>query len=210
MVVWPEPAHAWQRAFELGWEAFRAGSNPVGAVVVAPSGEIVAVGRSRAFEDTAPSGQLAGTYLAHAEVNALLQLPRGEYWDHTLYTTLEPCLLCPAALTHTHVGAVRYAASDTLWAGIDRLPELNEHVRKRWPVREHAETGVLEQWASLLSVVVATEHGRSHTAGASPHVLSIGRALAASGELRRLRAMPVSDAIALMMDRLAAPEQPPR
>src|SRR5919112_4197214 len=85
---------------------------PSRAVVVDPGGDLVTQGRSRSNEPTGPSGQLAGTSLAHAEVNALAGLAPGDYWSHVLYTTLEPCLLCTAALTHAHVGAVRYAASD--------------------------------------------------------------------------------------------------
>jgi tRNA(Arg) A34 adenosine deaminase TadA len=95
-----------------------------------PGGGLVTQGRSRSNEPSAPPGQLAGTYLAHAEVNALAGLAPGDYWSHVLYTTLEPCLLCTAALTHAHVGAVRYAASDPLWAGIEELPQLNEHIAR--------------------------------------------------------------------------------
>ena len=66
---------AWRECFELAWEAFRAGTIPVGAVVADPSGTIVARGRNRIFDHTAPPGQLAGTYIAHAELNALAALP---------------------------------------------------------------------------------------------------------------------------------------
>ncbi len=66
---------AWRESFELAWEAFRVGTIPVGAVVADASGEIVARGRNRIFEEEAPPGQLAGTYLAHAELNALAGLP---------------------------------------------------------------------------------------------------------------------------------------
>jgi tRNA(adenine34) deaminase len=89
----------WRECFELAWEAFGAGTIPVGAVVVDASGATVARGRNRIFEATAPAGQLAGTYIAHAELNALAELPalptrdgQGPYSRHTLYTTLEPCV----------------------------------------------------------------------------------------------------------------------
>lgn len=203
-VGWPNPVKPWSCAFALAWEAFHAGSVPVGAVVVGPSGDVVTSGRSRAFETEAPRGQVCGTYLAHAEMNALLQLPAGDYWDHVVYTTLEPCLLCTAALTHTHIGLVRYAARDRLWAGIERLPELNPHVRRRWCTREHAVSGPLELWASLLVLVFQLERrpGTEAAAEAPPALLHLARHLTASRELHRLVGTTVSEAIAAFRDRL--------
>jgi len=49
-------------------------------------------GRNRITESSAPEGQIFGSRVAHAEVNALVQLglERG-YFECTLWTTLEPC-----------------------------------------------------------------------------------------------------------------------
>src|SRR5690349_9298249 len=85
----------WRLPFELAWEAFRAGSRPIGAALINADGEVVASGRNRSQETVAPPGQLAGAAIAHAEINVLAQLsPRRRYEDHLLFTTLEPCLLC--------------------------------------------------------------------------------------------------------------------
>jgi tRNA(adenine34) deaminase len=143
----------WRVSLELSWDAYCAGSAPVGAVVTDASGAIVAHGRSRWFEPTAPSGQLANTHLAHAEVNALAGLTPGNYEDHTLYTTLEPCLLCTAATIHSHVGTVKYAASDPLWEGLRRLPELNQHISRRWPRWDGPLVGPIGGWSLLLAMV---------------------------------------------------------
>jgi tRNA(adenine34) deaminase len=59
----------WPHVFELMWEAYVVGTVPVGAVVAAGDGSIVAHGRNRIF-DRPHSGQLARTRLAHAEINA--------------------------------------------------------------------------------------------------------------------------------------------
>lgn len=59
----------------LAWEAYRAGSLPVGAVVVDSSSEPVGQARSTRHEDIQVPNQLANTRIAHAEVNALAQLP---------------------------------------------------------------------------------------------------------------------------------------
>ena len=118
------PDGPWRESFELAWEAFRAGTIPVGAVVADPSGEIVARGRNRIFEETAPPGQLAGSYIAHAELNALAGLPlvgardgRGPFDGHVLYTTLEPCALCMGAALMMMVGEVRFASTDHYGGG---------------------------------------------------------------------------------------------
>jgi tRNA(Arg) A34 adenosine deaminase TadA len=109
--AWQELDGAWRASFELAWEAYGAGTIPVGSVVVAADGEIVARGRNRIFDP--PGTGLAGSRLAHAEVDALAQLPAvHRYRDHVLYSTLEPCLLCTAAALLTTVGRIEYAASD--------------------------------------------------------------------------------------------------
>jgi tRNA(Arg) A34 adenosine deaminase TadA len=116
METWRELDEPWRASLELAWEAYLAGTIPVGSVVAAPGGTIVARGRNRIFE---PSGRgLAGSRLAHAEVDALAQLPATDrYRDHVLYSTLEPCLLCVAAALHTTVGRIEYATSDPFGGG---------------------------------------------------------------------------------------------
>ena len=77
--------NGWERALELAWESFCGRTTPVGAVVLDSSGVIVAEGRGRRYEKTGPPGQLAGTHVAHAELNALAQLGADRhYQDHVL------------------------------------------------------------------------------------------------------------------------------
>lgn len=84
---------------------------PVGAAVAGADGSIVACGRNRIFDP--PGRGLSGSRLAHAEVDALAQLPiTARYRDHVLYSTLEPCLFCVAATLHATVGSIRYATPD--------------------------------------------------------------------------------------------------
>lgn len=111
MDAWRQLDEPWRASLELAWEAYLAGTIPVGSVVVAADGRIVARGRNRIFDS--PGRGLAGSRLAHAEVDALAQLPAADrYRDHVLYSTLEPCLLCTAAALLTTVGRIEYAASD--------------------------------------------------------------------------------------------------
>jgi tRNA(Arg) A34 adenosine deaminase TadA len=116
-----ELEHPWSHVFGLMWEAYIAGTVPVGAVLAASDGSIVADGRNRIF-DRPHSGQLAGTRLAHAEINALLRLSAERmYPDLTLYSALEPCHLCLAAATTSRVGSVRYAARDPYAGAVGKL-----------------------------------------------------------------------------------------
>ena len=109
------PEHA---CLELAWEALCGGSLPVGAVVTDAEGTVVATGRNRVFESAAPAPQIAGSRLAHAEVNALAQLsPRRRYEDHHLIVTLEPCLLCTGALAMSAVGRLTYLGADPYAGG---------------------------------------------------------------------------------------------
>jgi tRNA(Arg) A34 adenosine deaminase TadA len=104
---------AWENALDLAWEGFRAGTTPVGAVVVAPDGAVVTAGRGRRYEATAPAGQLADSHIAHAEINALARLGSERHWtDHRLLTTLEPCAMCHGAAVEATIGGIWFAAPD--------------------------------------------------------------------------------------------------
>lgn len=96
---------------EAALEAARAGlargELPIGAVVVA-DGRVIA----RAHAEEVTQRRL----LVHAELLALEEADRLPDWDRrgaTLYTTLEPCLMCVAAAATAMVGEVVWAlASD--------------------------------------------------------------------------------------------------
>ncbi len=77
------------------------------------SGTVVATGRGRRYEAAGPPDELAGSHVAHAELNALAKLgAHRHYDDHLLLTTLEPCGMCHGAALQATVGGVRYAGSD--------------------------------------------------------------------------------------------------
>lgn len=98
---------------DLAWSAMCAGTVPVGAVLVNGLDEIVATGRSRMYETSAPPPEIANSLLAHAEVNALIGLtPDLRYVDHHLVTTLEPCVLCMGAAAMATVGAITFLGAD--------------------------------------------------------------------------------------------------
>ena len=140
----------WRVALSLAWEACVEGSVPVGAVLCDGAGEIIASGRNRRYANDAPSGQLAGSAIAHAEINALATIPFGFYRDHVLYTTVEPCLLCTAALRITHIGTVMFALEDPLWAGMDRLGEVSPQSARHAARRVGPMSGPVPSFAKLM------------------------------------------------------------
>lgn len=105
---------AWHRALELAWESFLAGTTPVGAAVAGPDGNIVAAGRGRRYEQPDGAGsQLAYSHVAHAEINALAELPpTRHYEDHVLITTLEPCCMCLGAAVQSTITRLHFAGRD--------------------------------------------------------------------------------------------------
>ena len=89
-----------------------AGEVPVGAIVVSPSGEIIASGNNQVLRSSDPT--------AHAEIVALraagqalsnyrILTPAG---GCTLYATLEPCAMCAGAILHARIARLVFAARD--------------------------------------------------------------------------------------------------
>lgn len=149
----PEPDSHWPTALHLAWEGFRAGTTPVGAVVVGPDGQLVASGRGRRFDPAGTDsvgGPIAGTQVAHAEINVLAQLPIGVPWqDHVLLTTLEPCGMCAGAARQTGIGRVVYAAPDP-YAGTACLSFANS----QWARRRPAFSGPLTDGRGAFSLML--------------------------------------------------------
>ena len=112
----PGDADYMLRALQLAREARAAGEVPVGAVLVRDAG-VIASGANR------PIGACDPT--AHAEIEALRAGARalGSYRlnDTTLYVTLEPCLMCAAALIHARVRRVVFGAFDPQAGGAGGL-----------------------------------------------------------------------------------------
>jgi tRNA(adenine34) deaminase len=96
------------QALAAAREAVAAGEVPVGAVLVAPSGELLARAANAPIAEHDPT--------AHAEVRALRAAGRslGNYRlpGCTLYVTLEPCAMCVGALVHARIARLVYGAVD--------------------------------------------------------------------------------------------------
>ena len=99
------------------------GEVPVGAVVVAPDGQILAAAGNRTRELNDPT--------AHAEVLAIRaacaavgseRLP-----NHDLYVTLEPCPMCATVISAARIRRLYYGAADPKSGGVAQGPRIFAH-----------------------------------------------------------------------------------
>jgi tRNA(adenine34) deaminase len=102
-----------RQALDLALEAERAGEVPVGAVVVL-NGRVIGRGRN------APIGR--NDPLAHAEILAIREAAgaAGNYRldGATLYSTLEPCVMCAGALVAARIERLVFGARDLRFGGV--------------------------------------------------------------------------------------------
>lgn len=94
------------------------GEVPVGAVVIAKSGEILAKAGNRTLELKDPT--------AHAEVLAIraaaAALGSERLTGCDLYVTLEPCAMCTAAISFARLRRLYFAAADAKMGAVEHGP----------------------------------------------------------------------------------------
>ena len=138
------PADFMRMALEEAAAAPNHGDVPVGAVLVSREGEVVARDHNRREERSDPT--------AHAEMLVIADAARaaGDWRlaDHTLYVTLEPCVMCSGALVWSRMGKVVYAAADLKAGGTWSLYNIPGDVRLNHQVG--IEAGLLSDEASEL------------------------------------------------------------
>jgi tRNA(Arg) A34 adenosine deaminase TadA len=174
--LWSTLDRPWQVAFELAWQACRAGGVGVGAVLADTTGAIIGRGRNQRF-----SSGPAGGLLAHAEMEILAALPGRPDPGRTtaLYTTLHPCPMCLGAIVVARVNRLHFGAHDPTWLGIERLPELNPEVRHRWPAVTGPLPGPLGDWAAVLPCLTTNGSLVRATEAFTPRRAHLARAVAA-------------------------------
>ncbi|MEM1237128.1 MAG: nucleoside deaminase [Pseudomonadota bacterium] len=111
------------RALELARDAGAAGEVPVGAVIVGPSGEVLAEARNAMRATSDPT--------AHAEIAAIraacTALGSERLTGCDLYVTLEPCPMCAAAISAARIARLYYGASDPKSGGVEQGPRVFSH-----------------------------------------------------------------------------------
>ena len=111
-------------------EAASQGEVPVGAVILGPSGAVIARGRNSREADRDPT--------AHAEIVAIRSAARrvgGWRLDgHALVVTLEPCTMCAGAISAARIGRLVYGAADPRVGAVGSLWDVLRDPRvSPWP-----------------------------------------------------------------------------
>lgn len=125
--MWEKMTEPWKACFEEAWEAYCNGSIPIGAVIVSDKGEIISRGRNMIFEDINEQRIISRSRLAHAEINAIYSCEE-DIRNTTIYSTMEPCVMCFGAIVMNRITEVNYAARDGVAGGVNLE---NEFIKKR-------------------------------------------------------------------------------
>ena len=119
----PEFTSHMGRALTEAQAAAERGETPVGAVVVAPDGAVLAAAGNRVRAATDPS--------AHAEMLALRAAARAAGSERLtgcdLYVTLEPCPMCAGAISLARIRRLYYGAADPKSGGVDHGARVFAH-----------------------------------------------------------------------------------
>ena len=122
------------------------GDVPIGAVLIDPSGTVVASDHNRREERSDP--------LAHAELLVIgaAQLDDWRLTGHSLVVTLEPCVMCAGAIQQSRIGQLVYGAADlkagACWSlyNIPQDARLNHRVEMTAAIREDECSSLLTEF----------------------------------------------------------------
>lgn len=111
------------QALEEARAAAARGEVPVGAVIVAPDGQVVAQAGNRTRELNDPT--------AHAELLAIraacATLGSERLTGCALWVTLEPCPMCAAAISFARIARLHYGAADPKSGGVAQGARVFSH-----------------------------------------------------------------------------------
>lgn len=110
-------------ALEEAKRAADRGEVPIGAVIIAPEGQVLAQSGNRMRELNDPT--------AHAEIlvirAACQALGQDRLTGCDLYVTLEPCPMCASAIAQARIARLYYGASDPKSGGVAQGPQIFNH-----------------------------------------------------------------------------------
>ncbi len=114
----PQTPNPMALAFAEAEAAAKRGEVPVGAVLVSPSGEVLAQAgnHTEADHDATAHAEM----IVIREASRKLNSPRLTGCD--LYVTLEPCAMCAAALSFARIRKLVFAAYDPKGGAVDHGP----------------------------------------------------------------------------------------
>jgi tRNA(adenine34) deaminase len=133
-----------REAIAIAQESLASNDVPVGALVIDPSGKIIATGVNQREAKSDPT--------AHAEIVAMRKAATNGWRldNHTLVVTLEPCAMCAGAIAQARISKVIFGAWDEKAGAAGSVWDVLRDPRAIH--RVEVESGVLEkECAALLS-----------------------------------------------------------
>lgn len=128
-----------EEALEEAEKGLRQGEVPVGAVLANSEGHIIARAHNQPITLSDPS--------AHAEILALrkagMQCNNYRLPGCVLVVTLEPCLMCMAALIHARIGQLFFGASDPKGGAAGSLYDIAKDTRLNHQI--NVQGGILKE-----------------------------------------------------------------
>ena len=111
-----ETDELWMRkAIEAAREAAAMDEVPIGACLVSDEGELLSAAFNRTITDNDPT--------AHAEIlvirEAAEKLDNYRLTGTTIYTTIEPCVMCAGALVNARIGRLVFVAHDERFGAVE-------------------------------------------------------------------------------------------
>lgn len=143
-------------ALDQAREAADRGEVPVGAVVVAADGTVVAAAGNRTRELNDPTAH--AEMLAIRDACAVLGVER--LTDHDLYVTLEPCPMCAGAIANARIRRLYYGAQDAKSGGVAHGARVFTHPQCHHMPEVYDGLGAVEA-ERLLVDFFATKRGTS-------------------------------------------------
>ena len=133
-----------REAIAIAEQALASGDVPVGALILDPTGAVVATGFNRREIDSDPT--------AHAEIVALRsaaeKLGSWRLENHTLVVTLEPCAMCAGAMILGRIKRLVYGADDPKTGACGSAVDIAHNNRLNHKIE--ISKGILEQESCLL------------------------------------------------------------
>ena len=109
-----------EQALNEARKAAKRGETPVGAVLSAPDGRVLAADGNRVREFNDPT--------AHAEMLVIRQTAHNLGSERLtgcgLTVTLEPCPMCAGAIAHARIAQLWYGAADPKGGGVESGPRI--------------------------------------------------------------------------------------
>lgn len=122
----------WQEVMHEVVLAYKSNCFPIGAIIFNEKLEVVARGRN-SIHDYQEDQPVSLHELAHAEINALLQVSKFDFSGlekYHLFTSLEPCIACFGAFVMSRIMTLSFGARDA-FAGATEARDANGYVERR-------------------------------------------------------------------------------